>query len=169
MSEVALPSFYIPHGGGPCFFMEWTMGPPDTWDRLRDWLAGLIGGLPRRPRALLVISAHWEEQPVAVTGGQAPDLIYDYYGFPPHTYELTWPAPGDPALAARVATLLEAAGIPCRLDAERGFDHGVFVPAKVMRPEADIPTLALSLRIGLDPEIHLAIGEALAPLRRDDV
>jgi aromatic ring-opening dioxygenase catalytic subunit (LigB family) len=159
-----LPSLFIPHGGGPCFFMEWTMGPPDTWHRMAEWLRSIPGSLPETPRALLVISGHWEAPAPTVTASVKPSLIYDYSGFPPHTYELTWPAPGAPELAARVQTLVTSA----RSDATRGFDHGVFIPLKVAFPEAAIPTVQLSLA-GLDPAQHLAIGRALAPLRDEGV
>jgi aromatic ring-opening dioxygenase catalytic subunit (LigB family) len=166
-ASAALPSLYIPHGGGPCFFMDWD--PPGTWERMRAWLAGLIGTLPARPEKLLVISAHWESAVPSVTASPAPELLFDYYGFPPHTYELTWPAPGDPALARRVGELFDDAGIAHGEDPARGYDHGVFVPMKVAVPEADIPTVALSLRVGLDPAFHLAMGRALAPLREEGV
>ncbi len=168
-SDATLPSLYIPHGGGPCFFMDWTMGPADTWDAMRDWLAGLLDGLPTRPRRLLVVSAHWECPVPTVGAATAPELIYDYYNFPEHTYRLTWPAQGDPALAERVQTLLRDAGLPAAADPARGFDHGVFVPMKVAAPDADIPTVALSLQRDLDPAFHLAVGRALAPLRREGV
>ena len=164
-----LPTFFIPHGGGPCFFMEWTMGPPDTWDSLRGWLEGLIASLDERPSAILVASAHWETDPVRVTAMESPALVYDYGAFPPHTYELTWPAPGSPQLAARIQALLGDVGIAAELEDERGFDHGVFVPLKVMLPDADIPTLAMSLRPDLDPAFHLRLGAALAPLRDEGV
>ncbi len=88
-----LPTFYIPHGGGPCFYMDWTMGPPDTWHKMRAWLESLADGLPTRPRALLVISAHWEAKVATVTTRPVPSLLFDYYGLPPHTYELTWSVP----------------------------------------------------------------------------
>ena len=94
-----------------------------------------------------------------------PPMLYDYYGFPPESYQITWPAPGEPALAARVRALLGAAGIDSAEDARRGFDHGTFVPLKLAYPDADVPTVQLSLRRGLDPQEHLAIGRALAPLR----
>lgn len=164
-----LPTFFIPHGGGPCFFMDWTMGPPDTWHKTRDWLLGFLAELPAKPRAVLIISAHWENEVTTVTAGAKPPLIYDYYGFPPHTYELTWPANGDPALAARVAGLLESAGIDCQENDERGFDHGVFIPMKLINPAADIPTVALSLRSDLDAGYHLEVGAALATLRDEGV
>ncbi len=157
------PSLFIPHGGGPCFFMEWE--PPDTWARHRAFLEGLPATLPERPRALLVISAHWEAANFTVQRHVAPPLLFDYGGFPPHTYQLTWSAPGAPALADRVVELLGAAGLPCGFDSARGFDHGVFVPLKVAFPAADIPCVQLSLRDDLDPAAHLAAGQALAALR----
>lgn len=164
-----MPSLYIPHGGGPCFFMEWTMGPPDTWDSMAAWLRALPDTLPRRPRAILLVSAHWEEAAFTVATASRPGMLFDYYGFPPHTYQLDYPAPGDPALAARVEELLRGAGLPAATDPARGFDHGVFVPLLVAFPDAAIPVVPLSLRRGLDPASHLAAGKALAPLRAEDV
>lgn len=164
-----MPTLYIPHGGGPCFFMEWTMGPRDTWDRMAAWLRSIPSSLPRVPSALLVVSAHWEADVPTVLASEAPPLLFDYYGFPPHTYELTWPAPGSPALASRVRELLSRAGIASATETERGFDHGVFVPLKVAFPDAAIPTVQLSLQRGLDPKTHLEIGRALAPLREEGV
>ena len=161
------PTLYLPHGGGPCFFMTWS--PPDEWDLMAEWLRSIATTLPSRPRALVVISAHWEAGPVTVLTGAAPPLLYDYFGFPPDTYEITYPAPGDPALATRVQELLGAAGIPTAADADRGFDHGVFIPLKLVFPEADIPIVQVSLEAGLDPAHHLAIGAALAPLRDEGV
>jgi aromatic ring-opening dioxygenase catalytic subunit (LigB family) len=162
------PTFFINHGGGPCFFLD-----PDpmreAWSELEDYLRGFAAALEEQPRAVLVISGHWEEARPTVNAGAAPSLLFDYGGFPEHTYRLTWPAPGDPALAARVRDLLGLAGIDSGADATRGWDHGVFVPLKVMFPEADVPTVQLSLQHGLDPEAHLAIGHALAPLRQDGV
>lgn len=163
------PTLYIPHGGGPCFFMDWTMGPANTWERMAAWLRALGGEAPGRPRALLVVSAHWEEAVPTVLTGSQPELLFDYYGFPPHTYELKWPAPGSPQLAGRVRALLKGAGIESGENAERGFDHGVFVPLLLTYPQADIPTIQLSLRSGLDAAEHLAIGRALAPLRDEEV
>ncbi|MDD9708036.1 class III extradiol ring-cleavage dioxygenase [Seohaeicola sp. 4SK31] len=161
------PTLLIPHGGGPCFFMDWN--PPDEWDRHRQFLQDLPGTLPERPRALLVISGHWEEPAFTMQTNPAPPLLFDYGGFPPQTYELTWPAPGDPALAERVHDLIRAAGLPAAKDAERGFDHGVFVPLKVAFPEADIPCVQLSVASDLDPGRHIALGQALAPLRDEGV
>jgi len=163
------PTLYIPHGGGPCFFMEWTMGPPDTWDKMAEWLRGLGATLGGRPAALLVISAHWEEAEFSVTEAPRPLLLFDYYGFPEHTYRLTYPAVGSVALAARVKQLLAGAGIATRGDGERGFDHGVFIPFKLIYPDAEIPVVQLSLRAGLVPGEHIAVGRALEALRDEGV
>ena len=163
-----LPTLYIPHGGGPCFFMEWTMGPRNTWDAMAAWLRSL-GERFDKPKALLVISGHWEEPVVTVQTGAHPPLLFDYYGFPPSSYQLTWPAPGAPAVATRVRSLLAAAGVPTQEDPDRGFDHGTFIPLKVAYPEAKIPALQLSLNANLDAADHLAIGRALAPLRDEGV
>lgn len=166
-SPALLPSYFIPHGGGPCFFMEWD--PPHVWDDMAAWLRAWPSSLPAKPKALLVISGHWEEDTVSITANPSPSLIYDYNGFPPHTYQLTWPAPGYPALANRIHTLLGEASIASKLDEKRGFDHGVFIPLKVAFPAADIPTVQLSLKHGLDASFHLALGKALAPLREEGV
>ena len=163
------PAIFLPHGGGPCFFMDWTWGPADTWNATQRFLEGLAATLPAPPRAMVVVSGHWEEQAFTATSAAAPSLIYDYSGFPEATYRLTWPAPGDPELAAGVAGLLKNAGLPAALSPSRGFDHGVFVPLKVAFPEARIPVVALSLAGSLDPALHLAAGRALAPLRDEGV
>jgi aromatic ring-opening dioxygenase catalytic subunit (LigB family) len=115
------------------------------------------------------VSGHWEEQVFTASAAPEPKLIFDYSGFPEHTYRLTWPAPGDPTLAERVAGILLAAGLPSAVSASRGFDHGVFVPLKVAFPEATIPIVTLSLVASLDPALHLAAGRALAPLRDEGV
>jgi len=162
-----LPTLYIAHGGGPCFFMEWS--PPDTWTKMADWLRAIPSTLNQRPKAILVASGHWEEPRLSVTAASQPPLIYDYYGFPPHTYELRYDAPGSPQLADRVCELLKASGFDCSHDPQRGFDHGVFIPFKLIYPDADIPIVQISLLEGLDPAAHLAIGRALEPLRDEGV
>lgn len=166
MSTIRQPSIFIPHGGGPCFWM--TFPPPfgpHAWDGLRAYLAGLAAGLPERPKAFVVVSAHWEEAQPTVNSAAAPGMLYDYYGFPPHTYQLDYPAPGAPALAAEVKRLIAAAGLAAGENAERGFDHGVFVPFLIIDPGAQIPVVTLSLQRDLDPALHIAVGKALAPLR----
>jgi aromatic ring-opening dioxygenase catalytic subunit (LigB family) len=155
------PALFIPHGGGPCFFMEWD--PPGTWVKMAEYLKSIPNSLPRRPSAIIIISGHWEEGEFTVTSSAHPSLIYDYQGFPPHTYELQYPAPGAPALAERISKLGGA-----RQDPERGFDHGVFIPLKVAFPDADIPVVQLSLKAGLDPEEHIEVGHAIAQLRLEN-
>jgi len=162
-----MPTFFIPHGGGPCFFMEWN--PPGIWAGMEAFLRGIATTLPRRPRAILMVSAHWQSRQHCVSTAEAPDLLFDYHGFPKHTYELRYPAPGDPALAAQVQTLLGDAGIACDADAARGFDHGTFIPLLLMFPDASVPVVQLSLRQDLDPRAHLAAGAALESLRDDGV
>jgi aromatic ring-opening dioxygenase catalytic subunit (LigB family) len=164
-----LPTIFLPHGGGPCFFMDWTLGPADTWKKLETWLRGLPSAVATTPSAILVVSAHWEAEVITLTGATAPELIYDYNGFPEHTYRLQYDVPGDPALAARIQKRLLEAGIESRSDATRGLDHGVFVPLLVAYPDARIPVVELSLRADLDPAHHVRVGEALAPLRDEGV
>ena len=122
-----------------------------------------------RPDLILVISAHWEETVPTLLGSPNPPMFYDYYGFPPETYQVQYPAPGAPEEVKKIINLLEAAGIPTQINPTRGFDHGVFIPLLMMYPEADIPTLQLSLVRGLDPERHLRLGEALRPLLDENV
>jgi aromatic ring-opening dioxygenase catalytic subunit (LigB family) len=163
---MTLPTLFVPHGGGPCFFMDPAGSPPHPmWRSMQAYLAGLIESLPERPRVILLVSGHWEEAEVTVHVGDGQPLLYDYYGFPEHTYRLRWDAPGAPDMARRAAALIEGAGFPVREEAERGWDHGVFIPMMVAVPGADIPLVQMSLRKDLDPAAHIAIGRALAPLR----
>jgi len=162
-----MPTWFIPHGGGPCFFMDWN--PPDAWNKMADFLKGLSSTLPRKPKGIVMVSAHWLESKVSVTSGQNPALIYDYYGFPPHTYQLKYPAPGSPALAQEIVGLLDVAGIPSKLDPVRGFDHGMFIPMMLMFPDADIPVVQVSLNNNLDPKSQFDIGRALEKLRDEDM
>lgn len=141
----------------------------DQYRALREALQSLATTLPRTPRALVVVSAHWEEPEFSVSSAARPSMIYDYGGFPPETYEISYPAPGDAELARRIVELGASNGIAVSADAERGFDHGVFVPLAVSFPDADIPVVSVSLRQGLDPAEHLAFGAALEPLRDDNV
>ena len=143
--------------------------PADLWDRMAAYLRGIDASLGRRPAAILVISGHWETAEPTVNTALRPPLLFDYSGFPEHTYRLTYPVAGSPALAARVRGLLSTAGIPSGEDPHRGLDHGVFVPFKVMYPDADVPVVQLSLNRNRDASTHLAMGRALAPLRDEDV
>jgi aromatic ring-opening dioxygenase catalytic subunit (LigB family) len=160
------PTVYVPHGGGPCFFMD---DPQGIWTGMGHFLRQLPSSLPEAPQAIVIVSGHWETRGFALTGSERPPLVYDYYGFPPHTYQLQYAAPGAPQVARRAAELLGAAGFTAAIDPERGLDHGVFVPLKVAFPEAEIPVVELSLDASLDPALHLAAGRALAPLRNEGV
>lgn len=166
-ASTRMPTWFIPHGGGPCFFMDWN--PPDEWNRMADFLKNLAATLPRLPMAIVMVSAHWLEPHFAVTSAAQPELLYDYYGFPPHTYKLTYPAFGAPALAQQIVKTLTTAGIASASDAYRGFDHGMFIPLKLIFPLANIPVVQLSLHNSLDPELHLQAGRALETLRDQDI
>jgi aromatic ring-opening dioxygenase catalytic subunit (LigB family) len=162
-----LPTFFISHGGGP---WPWLDGDfRRQFDRLEVSLGEIAKSLPEKPRAVLVISGHWEEDRFTVMSAERPGMVYDYSGFPRHTYEIRYDAPGSPQVADRVRELLEAAGIPVALDAKQGYDHGTFVPLAVMYPQADVPVVQLSIKRGYRPEDHLALGRALAPLRDEGV
>jgi aromatic ring-opening dioxygenase catalytic subunit (LigB family) len=161
-----MPTDYIPHGGGPWPFMPERAAELGS---LTAFLRGLIADSGTTPRAIVVISGHWEEPVPTVSARSDYSMFYDYYGFPEHTYELQYPAPGSPDVAREVADALAAAGIPSASEDSRGYDHGVFVPFMLVDPEATIPVVPLSLVEGLNAEQHLAIGRALAPLRRDNV
>lgn len=170
MTPIRRPTLFIPHGGGPCFFMDPFPGTPvDLWDRMAAYLRGIDTSLGTRPRAVLVVSGHWEASPALVNDSPHPPLLYDYSGFPEHTYRLTYPVAGAPDLAARVRQLLAGDGFASAAEASRGLDHGVFVPFKLVYPAADVPIVQLSLHGSLDAATHLTIGRALGPLRDDDV
>lgn len=150
--------------------MDPAGGAPDAmWQPMQRYLADLMASLPDRPRAILVVSGHWEEDAVTGLIGTGQPLLYDYYGFPEHTYRIEWNAPAGPEVARRALSLLVDAGFATASERQRGWDHGVFIPLKVAVPEADIPVAQLSLRRDLDPAAHLAIGAALAPLRDEGV
>jgi aromatic ring-opening dioxygenase catalytic subunit (LigB family) len=170
-THATMPTFFIPHGGGPCFFMDWTLmgGPADAWHDLETFLRSIQSRLPEKPKGIVVISGHWEEKVFTASTSEQPGMIYDYTGFPAHTYALRYPAPGAPALARHVVALLEAAGLAADTDSTRGYDHGVFVPFLLIDPEATIPVVTLSLKATLDPEEHLAAGRALASLRDEGI
>ena len=154
---------YFSHGGGPL---------PILGDPGHEKMIAFMRRLPQqfaRPDAVVVISAHWEEELPTITGAESPPLLFDYYGFPDEAYDLAYPAPGSPQLARRVADLLQEKGIRSRIDGERGFDHGLFIPLMLMYPDADIPMIQVSLMRGLDPKGHIALGEALRPLADENI
>jgi len=163
MTSGFAPVFYLPHGGGPLPLL----GEP-SHQPLVDCLSQIQPRLGN-PSAILLISAHWEAATVLITSAAQPDLIYDYYGFPAESYDIQYPIAGDPQLASRVAELLRDSQIPCEQSVERGFDHGVFIPLKLIYPEANIPCVQLSLLHDLDPQKHILIGKALTALREEGV
>jgi aromatic ring-opening dioxygenase catalytic subunit (LigB family) len=162
-----LPTYFLSHGGGPWPYLT---GPfREHYRLLEASLKEIARELGGKPRAILVVSGHWEAAEFTVMTSPHPGMVYDYTGFPDHTYEVQYAAPGSPALAHRVQGLLERAGVAARPDDTRGFDHGCFAPLAVMHPDADVPVVQLSLKSGYDPETHLAAGRALAPLRDEGV
>lgn len=160
------PTYFISHGGGP---WPWMPDQARGYAPLAASLKAMPATLPSPPKAILMVSAHWEAPVFTVQSTPQPGMIYDYSGFPAHTYAVHYPAPGAPTVAARVHALLSQAGIASAQDAQRGFDHGTYAPLAVMVPQADIPVLQLSLQHGLDPEAHLAAGRALRPLRDEGI
>jgi aromatic ring-opening dioxygenase catalytic subunit (LigB family) len=161
-----MPVYFLSHGGGPWPVVD---GMKQSFARTERDFRALPERLPARPRAVLVVTGHWEESEFTVSTSERPPMVYDYSGFPPHTYHIHYPAPGSPALAARVKHLIGAAGMPVSEDPQRGFDHGTFVPLMLMYPAADVPVVMLSLKSNYDPEAHVRAGQALAPLRDEGV
>jgi len=157
------PVLFIPHGGGPLPLL----GDPGH-QQLVDFLRGVSGSIPT-PSAICVISAHWEASVATITSGASPSLIYDYYGFPDEAYAIQYPVPCAPNLAHMIFAALQQNGIDARLDEQRGFDHGLFVPLKLIFPEATIPCVQLSLLNNLDPAAHIEMAKALRPLRQENV
>ena len=154
---MTMPVVFIAHGAPPLLDDE-------SW---KAELAAWAKSMPK-PKSILSLSAHWEHKPIAIGATKAIPLVYDFYGFPERYYKLTYPAPGAPELAARVRDLLGASGTKFVDDAERGLDHGTYVPLMSMYPEAEISVLQVSLP-SLDPKEMFAFGRALAPLRDEGV
>lgn len=154
---------YLPHGGGPLPLL----GDPGHKE-IVQFLKGIRVKLGK-PSAILVVSAHWEEGLPTLTSSKEPEMFYDYYGFPPEAYKIQYPAPGSPDLARGIQSILQKAGLQSKLDPSRGYDHGLFIPLKLIFPEADIPCLQISLIKGLDPAKHIAMGRALHELRSQNV
>jgi 4,5-DOPA dioxygenase extradiol len=154
-----LPALFISHGSP-------TLPLEDI--PVSRFLKGLGHELPR-PRAILAVSAHWETPTPTLGGDENPKTIHDFYGFPDALYAMQYPAPGEPALAASTAELLEAAGLEARVHPRRGLDHGAWNPLMLVYPQADIPVVQLSIQTARGPAHHLALGQALAPLRDEGV
>ncbi len=166
MTASTFPTLFLSHGGGPWPFVD---GMREMFAKTAREFAALPARLPQRPKAVLVITGHWEAAQFSVSTSAHPPMDYDYYGFPAHTYSLQYPAPGSPELAARVTELLAAGGVPCRPDPARGYDHGTFVPLGLMYPQADVPIVLLSMKSGYDAAEHIRVGQMLAPLRQEGV
>ncbi|MCW5633578.1 MAG: dioxygenase [Rubrivivax sp.] len=164
-----LPAIYISHGGGPWPFVDIPFIPSGAMEPLRSYLTRLITSLPVRPRAVLIVSAHWEAPVATIMTNPQPPTLYDYTGYAAEAYTLQWPAASALFLVGRVKDLLASAGLRTAEDPDRGFDHGTFVPLMVALPEADLPVLQLSLLRSLDPAEHLAMGRALGPLRDEGI
>ncbi len=154
---------YIPHGGGPLPLLS-----EKGYERMNPFLREFPSTIPK-PEAIVVISAHWEEPVISITAHKNPPMLFDYHGFPPESYEYDYPAPGRPRLASRIKAMLATAAIESRLDYERGFDHGVFIPLMLMYPQADIPCVQISLSNSLDSAFHVELGKALAPLKNENL
>ena len=163
LSPTLSPILYLPHGGGPLPILG-----DERHEKMVAFLTGIAPQLSE-PSAILVISAHWEEHQATVTGGGHPALIYDYSGFPSAAYQIQYEAPGDPKLAQDLLRMITAHGLPAKIDEQRGFDHGLFIPLKLMYPVARIPCIQLSLLKNLDPHMHISLGKAIAPLRQQNV
>jgi len=161
-----LPTYFISHGGGP---WPWLPDMRKMLVNLEASLAGIPKQLPEKPKAILMVSGHWEGPDFAVMANPHPPMVYDYGGFPPFTYQIKYEAPGAPELAKRTLELINKAGLSGHLDQTQGFDHGVFAPMAVMYPKAEVPTYQVSIKADYDPESHLALGRALAPLRDEGV
>lgn len=167
MTSKRLPAYFVSHGGGPWPWLEGEIR--HAYGELERSLKAILAEVDGLPKAILMVTGHWETSEFLASAGATPGMIYDYGGFPEHTYHIRYPAPGDPALAARVVELLRAADLDSGLDETRGFDHGTFSVMQVMRPEADVPVVQLSVRNDMDPSAHISAGQALAPLRDEGI
>lgn len=167
MAASRLPTYFVSHGGGPWPYMTGEFR--SNFDQLERSLVDMRREIGDKPRAILVVSGHWEERGFTISSGVKPGMVYDYYGFPDYLYHIAYNAPGSPELATRVRHLLGAAGIGAALDPTRGYDHGTFSILKPLYPDEDVSVVQLSLDASYDPALHLAVGRALAPLRDEGV
>jgi len=161
-----MPTYFISHGGGP---WPWIESMRQAFRTLEVSYNNMHAELPERPKAVLMISGHWETDDVSVMTTVKPPMVYDYHNFPPHTYDVVYPAPGAPEFAQKAAELIADAGLPVSLNDRQGFDHGTFVPMAIMYPQADVPLFQVSIRKNYDPAQHVQLGRALAPLRDEGV
>ena len=154
---------YFSHGGGPLPILN-----DPSHEKMIHFMKNLSPNI-RRPEAIIVFSAHWEENTVTIQSGREPELVYDYYGFPEEAYTIQYPSKGNPLLAEKIAQLFDRNGIEWRLDDQRSYDHGSYIPLKMMYPLADIPVIQISLHHSLSPQTHLALGKALRPLLEENI
>lgn len=162
-NEKRVQIVYFSHGGGPLPIL----GDPGH-QAMVDFMKKLPSQL-RKPDAILVISAHWEESAATILNAKNPEMLYDYFGFPDAAYEINYPSPGTPELAEKISDILQKYKIPTQMDQKRGYDHGLFIPLKLMYPEADIPATQISLLRGLNPAAHVALGNALKDLSHENI
>jgi 4,5-DOPA dioxygenase extradiol len=154
---------YLSHGGGPLPLL----GDP-SHDAMVSFMKNLSSKI-EKPEAVIVISAHWEEEVPSIIGGKNTSLFYDYYGFPKDAYDLNYPVSGDPELVKKIGKLFTKRDMKVKVDFERGFDHGCFIPMMLMYPKADIPIIQISLVKGLDPKVNIELGKVLAPLKEENI
>jgi aromatic ring-opening dioxygenase catalytic subunit (LigB family) len=164
--NLRLPTFFLSHGGGPWSYIDTVR---HQYAITEAAFQAIPQSLPSKPRAVLMISGHWEERIFTVSSAEQPPMVYDYHGFPQHTYHIQYKAPGSPTLAKHVRELLQHAGIPCAENTHHGFDHGTFVPMSLMYPAADVPVVLLSMKANYDVDDHIAVGLALQSLRDEGV
>lgn len=163
--NMRFPALFINHGGGPLPLLGQQPG-------IVSQLQLLVSSnkyIPTKPDAIVVVSAHYEANPIQITSGLQPNMIYDYYGFPKESYKFQYNAPGSPKVAQAIQSLLTKNSIPCQLNPTRGYDHGVYVPLMIMYPDANIPVVVVSLHTSLSAQYHIEIGKALAPLRDQNI
>ena len=167
MSLARLPTYYVSHGAGPWPYMDGSFRR--QFDKLDASLVAMHADLKNSPKAILICSAHWEEDGFAISSAARPGMLYDYEGFPDYTYRIHYKAPGSPELARRVEQLLRAEGITAWLDPKRGYDHGTFAIMKPLYPAENVPLVQLSIDKAFDPQQHFEVGRLLTPLRDEGV
>lgn len=167
MTTTRLPTYFLSHGGGPWPWLKQQTG--DIYDQLERSLVDVRQELGEAPRAVLMVSGHWETDGFLLSSAARPPMVYDYGGFPEHTYRIRYDAPGDPDLAEQVRGMLAHGGIRTGLDPRRGYDHGTFTVMYPMYPNAEMPVVQLSIDARYDPAEHLRVGELIAPLRDEGV
>lgn len=165
MAESIAPSLYLNHGGGPypVLGVKDDLEIAQALKSVKDYVD------LRKLKAIIIVTAHWEEDIVSIGSGKNHSMLYDYYNFPPKSYTFQYNAPGDAALASSIQESLKAEGIESKLDDQRGWDHGVFIPMMLIHPEADIPIIPISILASQDADAHYKLGEILYKYRKDGV